>query len=144
MLRVYSQVSTLDAMIEAILRDYAFAVPYRDLEGDAKPRGASWKDTCVASGIHPDFDAVEMLRSVFYRNKGAYLVGRVRKRNRVIPIILPLLNTGAGIVVDAALFSEEEASVVFSFTRSYFHVDAEIPGDLVGFLKSILPLKAGG
>jgi isocitrate dehydrogenase kinase/phosphatase len=89
----------------------------------------------------PDFDAVEMVKSVFYRNKGAYLVGRVRKRNRVIPIILPLLNTDAGIIVDAALFSEEEASVVFSFTRSYFHVEAEIPGDLVGFLKSILPLK---
>ena len=53
-LRVYSQVSTLDAMIEAILRDYAFAVPYHDLEGDAEPRGArSWKVTCAASGTRP-------------------------------------------------------------------------------------------
>ena len=140
-LRVYSQVSTLDAMIEAILRDYAFAVPYRDLEGDASRVARVMEGYLCCFWDTSDFDAVEMLRSVFYRNKGAYLVGRVRKRNRVIPIILPLLNTDAGIVVDAALFSEEEASVVFSFTRSYFHVDAEIPGDLVGFLKSILPLK---
>ncbi len=44
-------------------------------------------------------------------------------------------------MVDTVLLSEAEASVVFSFTRSYFHVDVDIPGDLVGFLKSILPLK---
>ncbi len=139
--RVYSQVSTLEAMIKAILRDYAFAVAYQDITGDAQ-RVARVMEECLRSYWDtPDFDAVEMVKSVFYRNKGAYLVGRVRKRNRVIPIILPLLNTDDGIIVDAALFSEEEASVVFSFTRSYFHVEAEIPGDLVGFLKSILPLK---
>lgn len=140
-LRIYKQVNTLDAMIEAILRDYDFAVPYHDLEGDASRVARVMEGYLCRFWDTPDFDTVEMLKSVFYRNKGAYLVGRVRKRNRVIPIILPLLNTDAGIVVDAALYSEEEASVVFSFTRSYFHVDAEIPGDLVGFLKSILPLK---
>ncbi|MBP6440506.1 MAG: bifunctional isocitrate dehydrogenase kinase/phosphatase, partial [Caldilineaceae bacterium] len=37
--------------------------------------------------------------------------------------------------------SEDDASVVFSFTRSYFHVEADVPGDVVGFLKSIMPLK---
>lgn len=139
--RVYSQVTTLEEMIKAILRDYAFAVPYQDIDGDAQRVGCVMERHLRAYWDTPDFDAVEMVKSVFYRNKGAYLVGRVRKRNRVIPIILPLLNTDAGIIVDAALFTEEEASVVFSFTRSYFHVEADIPGDLVGFLKSILPLK---
>ena len=75
----------------------------------------------------------------------AYLLGRVRKRNRILPIILPLLNLGerpdGGIVVDTVLLSEDDASVVFSFTRSYFHVEADVPGDVVGFLKSIMPLK---
>ena len=139
--RVYSQVGTLDGMIKTILRDYAFAVPYQDIDGDAQHVARVMEGYLRCYWETPDFDTVEMVKSVFYRNKGAYLVGRVRKRNRVIPIILPLLNTDAGIIVDAALFSEEEASVVFSFTRSYFHVEAEIPGDLVGFLKSILPLK---
>lgn len=139
--RVYSQVNTLEGMIKAILRDYAFAVPYQDIDGDARRVARVMERHLRSYWDTPDFDVVEMVKSVFYRNKGAYLVGRVRKRNRVIPIILPLLNTDAGIIVDAALFSEEEASVVFSFTRSYFHVEADIPGDLVGFLKSILPLK---
>lgn len=139
--RVYSQVNTLEGMIKAILRDYAFAVPYQDIDSDAQRVAQVMEGYLRSYWDTPDFDTVEMVKSVFYRNKGAYLVGRVRKRNRVIPIILPLLNIDAGIIVDAALFSEEEASVVFSFTRSYFHVEAEIPGDLVGFLKSILPLK---
>jgi isocitrate dehydrogenase kinase/phosphatase len=63
----------------------------------------------------------------------------------VLPIILPLLNLGdapgQGIIVDTVLLSEDDASVVFSFTRSYFHVEADVPGDVVGFLKSIMPLK---
>lgn len=139
--RTYTQVNTLTDMILSILRDYAFAVPYRDAEGDAARVAQVMEDSLRCYWDTPDFDAVEMIKSVFYRNKGAYLVGRVRKRNRLIPIILPLLNTDNGIIVDTALFSEEEASVVFSFTRSYFLVEAEIPGDLVGFLKSILPLK---
>jgi isocitrate dehydrogenase kinase/phosphatase len=139
--RVYSQVNRLEDMLKAILRDYAFAAPYQDIAGDAQRVARVMEESLRSYWDTPDFDAVEMVKSVFYRNKGAYLVGRVRKRNRVIPIILPLLNTDEGIIVDAALFSEEEASVVFSFTRSYFHVEAEIPGDLVGFLKSILPLK---
>ncbi|GIK72895.1 MAG: isocitrate dehydrogenase kinase/phosphatase [Chloroflexota bacterium] len=139
--RTYRQIGALEDMIATILRDYAFAAPYQDIEGDAQRVAQVMEGYLRCYWDTPDFDAVEMVKSVFYRNKGAYLVGRVRKRNRVIPIILPLLNTEEGIIVDTALFSEEEASVVFSFTRSYFHVEAEIPGDLVGFLKSILPLK---
>lgn len=34
--RVYSQVNTLEDMIKSILRDYAFVIPYQDMEGDAQ------------------------------------------------------------------------------------------------------------
>ena len=139
--RVYVQVTSLQATIKAILLDYDFAVPYCDVDQDAMLVADVLAKRLVEFWDTPDFDCIEMVKSVFYRNKGAYLVGRVRKRNRVIPIIIPLLNTAAGIRVDTVLLSEAEASVVFSFTRSYFHVDVDIPGDMVGFLKSILPLK---
>jgi hypothetical protein len=124
--RVYSQISTIAGMVKAILRDYAFAVPYQDIDGDAQRVAQVMEGYLRGYWDTPDFDTVEMLQSVFYRNKGAYLVGRIRKRNRVIPVILPLLNLG-----DeprrwhhrrrrAAFRSEDDASVVFSFTRSYF------------------------
>ena len=143
--RRYVQVGSLEGMVKAILLDYRFAVPYHDLAGDASRVARKMEGYLTCLWDAPDFESVEMLKSVFYRNKGAYLVGRVRKRNRILPIILPLLNLGddpgAGIVVDTVLLSEDDASVVFSFTRSYFHVEADVPGDVVGFLKSIMPLK---
>jgi isocitrate dehydrogenase kinase/phosphatase len=86
-------------------------------------------------------DSVDVLRPVFYRNKGAYLVGRVRCRNRVIPFVLPLVHGEGGIAVDAVLLDEGAASRVFSFTRSYFHVDWGNPAEIVGFVKSLLPMK---
>jgi len=32
-------------------------------------------------------------------------------------------------------------SIVFSFTRSYFHVEVDHPHEVIDFLKSIIPLK---
>ena len=43
--------------------------------------------------------------------------------------------------MDAVLLTEDEASIVFCFTHSYFLVDADCPYLLVDFLKSIMPLK---
>lgn len=141
MLRRYGKIGESESVVRAILTDYPFDTPYADLAGDAAlvARALDRELTCVWES--PGFEAIEMLRAVFYRNKGAYLIGRIRKRNRVLPFILPLLHPEEGIVVDAALFSEEEASKVFSFTRAYFHVDADNPVEIVGFLKSIMPLK---
>jgi isocitrate dehydrogenase kinase/phosphatase len=82
-----------------------------------------------------------MLRSVFYRNKGAYLVGRIRVNGEVIPLVLPLLHAERGIVVDAVLMTSDEASVVFGFSWTYFRVDSPRPRALVEFLASIMPLK---
>jgi isocitrate dehydrogenase kinase/phosphatase len=78
---------------------------------------------------------------VLYRGKGAYLVGRIFRESVVFPLVLALLNTPGGIVVDAVLSDENDVSILFSFTRSYFHVDVEKPSELVSFLKTIMPRK---
>jgi isocitrate dehydrogenase kinase/phosphatase len=116
--------------------------------------GARWEDTgrdarLVAASLDAAVEAhgarlgkIEMLDPVFYRNKGAYLIGRVRAGDSVIPVILPVLHApGGGLRVDTALLTSNEASQVFSFTRSYFAVDVEQPWAVVRFLKSLMPLK---
>ena len=140
-LRRYVRITDSVEVIRAILRDNAFDAPYADAADDARRVAAALERELAFVWESPDFESIELLRPVFYRNKGAYLIGRIRKRNRVLPFILPLLHEQDGIRVDAALFTEEEASKVFSFTRAYFHVDTESPVEVVGFLKSILPLK---
>ena len=82
-----------------------------------------------------------MIPAVFYRNQGAYLVGRIRSGDQVMPLTLALHHPAGGIVVDAVLLSADEVSIIFSFTRSYFHVEVHRPRDLVMFLKSFMPRK---
>jgi isocitrate dehydrogenase kinase/phosphatase len=84
---------------------------------------------------------IEMLESVFYRNKGAYLVGRATRGGHVVPVVVALLNDSRGVRVDAVLTTSDEASVVFGFSWSYFRVATPHPRALVGFLASIMPRK---
>ncbi|MBK8233240.1 MAG: bifunctional isocitrate dehydrogenase kinase/phosphatase [Candidatus Eisenbacteria bacterium] len=84
---------------------------------------------------------IEIVRSVFYRMKHAYLVGRASCGEVHFPFILALLHDDDGVFVDAVLLEEDEASVLFSFTRAYFSVVAPDPDELVLFLRSILPRK---
>jgi isocitrate dehydrogenase kinase/phosphatase len=86
-----------------------------------------------------------MVRSVFYRSQGAYLVGRVRSGPGgaldAMPLTLALHNCNGRLAVDAVLLTADEVSILFSFTRSYFHVEVDRPHDLVAFLHSIMPRK---
>ena len=58
-----------------------------------------------------------------------------------MPFVVSLRNGDSGVVVDAIMLEEGTVSVLFSFTRSYFHVDLAHVGEVVKFLKTILPLK---
>ncbi|HET7747292.1 MAG TPA: bifunctional isocitrate dehydrogenase kinase/phosphatase [Vicinamibacteria bacterium] len=85
---------------------------------------------------------LEMARAVFFRNKAAYLVGRIRPAGGPgLPFALAVLNPRGRAVVDAVLVGEDDVTAVFSFTRSYFFVDSESPRALVGFLRELLPRK---
>ena len=55
--------------------------------------------------------------------------------------MIPLLRAERGIVVDAALLTQDQASVVFGFSWSYFRVEVPRPRDLIEFLRSIMPFK---
>jgi len=84
---------------------------------------------------------VEMLKPVFYRNKGAYLVGRIRRGSEIHPLILPVLHEEGGLTLDTVLLTLDDAAVVFSFTRSYFQVEVDRTAELVAFLRTLLPHK---
>ena len=84
----------------------------------------------------------QILEHHFFRNKGAYIVGRFLAGGQSMPIVLPILHNEAGAVyVDTILFGSDKVSVLFSFTRSYFLVDASIPAQWVLFLQQLMPAK---
>ena len=139
--RMYA-VRRVDArVVRRILEDAELWVPFADLEEDARQAAARINDGIVAAFRRPEIEAVDMLRPVFYRNKGAYLIGRVRRGDAVMPLVLAILHGEKGLEVDAVLPTEDETSVVFSFARWYFHAAVESPREAIGFLRSILPRK---
>ncbi len=132
------ETDTADAMRE-VMQHSPLAEHLDDLERDSA-RVARRIDEYLGP-IWDGIDSIEMLRPVFYRNKGAYLVGRVRWLNRVSPLIIPLVSTESGASVDAVILTEWDASRLFGYTRSYFHVLCRRPAAVVGFVKSLLPVK---
>lgn len=138
--RMYAVRSVDPLVVRRLLEDAGFHA-FRDLEADS--RAAALR---IESGLRDAFggagiEALDVLRPVFFRNKGAYLIGRARRGKRVVPVILALVNSEAGLSVDAVLATEAEASIVFSFARWYFHAEVESPREVIGFLRSILPRK---
>ncbi|NOT28922.1 MAG: bifunctional isocitrate dehydrogenase kinase/phosphatase [Planctomycetes bacterium] len=131
---------TRDMVIEA-LSPHAFSAPFRDLEGDADWVAAEMDAAWEGAGKRFPIDALDLIEAVFYRGSGAYLVGRLRGGDATLPLVLVLLHADEGLEVDAALLTEREVSIVFSFTRSHFLVAVEHPADVVRFLHSIIPKK---
>ncbi|MGW8209338.1 MAG: isocitrate dehydrogenase kinase/phosphatase AceK regulatory subunit, partial [Syntrophobacteria bacterium] len=113
--RSYTSPQTTGALIETILRDYNFAVAYEDLRRDAQLVAAKIEDHLNRVGSSGSIQKTEMLTSVLFRGKGAYLVGRFFTPSHNFPLVLALLNTPAGILVDAVLLNENEVSILFSF-----------------------------
>ena len=85
---------------------------------------------------------VAMLRTPFYRERRAYLVGRAYGASGAsYPVVVALVSTARGVRADAVIVDDQQLSILFGFSRSYFHADIARVGDVVAFLHALLPRK---
>jgi isocitrate dehydrogenase kinase/phosphatase len=85
---------------------------------------------------------IQVLSSAFFRNKGAYIVGKGINGSRVYPFMIPILHNRKGeMFIDTIIFDPALIVMLFSFTRAYFLVDMEVPAAYVHFLRSLMPSK---
>ncbi len=86
---------------------------------------------------------LQVLSSLFFRNKGAYVVGKIINGFTETPFALPILrrDSDGRFFIDAALFGEDDLLMLFSFARAYFLVDMQVPSAYVQFLRSMMPRK---
>lgn len=138
----YEVTEDLSQATRAILIDTQFNIPFEDLERDIS-RVVGLIEKLLLSRIQQGAKVrAQVINSLFYRNKAAYLVGRIYIDDEVMPFVFPFLNNEKDAVyVDTVLFSPDDVSKLFSFTRSYFMVDASVLSQYVAFLKSIMPQK---
>jgi isocitrate dehydrogenase kinase/phosphatase len=130
-------------LVRQVINGCSLGAPWEDLGRDIELASAAivrqlqelhgWSSTGPMTA--------EILPGVFYRNKGAYIVGRLRSSRGVVPLVLALTHEAHGVAIDAVLLSPDETSAVFGFTRSYFHADIEHPAPVIDFLASIMPIK---
>ncbi len=141
LLRTYGGRAGGTEVVAAILRDCGWEAPLEAPGRDAALAAGRLAERLARDGASGPVDRAEVLGAPFFRRKGAYLVGRAFSGTRSIPFALALLNGERGITVDAVLTEEDDISILFSFTRSHFHVDLGPPQQLVRHLKSLLPRK---
>ena len=139
--RVFDAHGSVADLFQAALADTDFAISFPDARADAERLAERMKAYLRDSGLVRHVDRLELAESVFYRDERAYLVGRVFAGGASIPLALSVQNRADGLQAEALLLSEDAVSQLFSFARSYFHVAARRPYDLVRFLKEILPRK---
>jgi isocitrate dehydrogenase kinase/phosphatase len=132
MLRIYDGPNDVRSLLEDLLRDCRFHASWEDRHRDL--------DAAVA--LMPAVpDRVEVIGQLFYRGKGAYLVGRMFHGDDETPFALAIRHWRSGLRLGAVLVGEEDMSILFSYTRASFLVSVDVPRELVAFLSELLPWR---
>ena len=128
-----------DAFVR-LLDDLHFSVPYAHQLRCAAAIAVRVQDDFSHWGGNP-VRSIELLQTVFYRERRAYLIGRVFGEHRFSPCVIALVNDGGTIKVEAVLSRRRDVTHLFGVSRSYFMADLATVGDAVVFLRSLLPGK---
>ena len=136
---------TRDTMRQTLLRivaDFQLNKPFEDLGRDIDDvLQALWAAIGDGAKLSANFQ-IQVLSSLFFRNKAAYVVGKFVNGFITVPFTIPILHNATDqLVIDTALFAEDDLLLLFSFARAYFMVDMEIPSAYVQFLRSLMPRK---
>jgi isocitrate dehydrogenase kinase/phosphatase len=122
--------------------DLGLACPFVDIERDLARVLAALR-AHMPEALDAAIDCqVHVLRTLFFRNKGAYLIGRYLNDGELLPFAIPILQDARRrLYLDTVLFGTERLETLFNFSRAYFMVDMEVPSAYVRFLKSLMPTK---
>ncbi len=131
----------LPQVLERIVNNFQLQLPFENLARDVEDVHRAVQGQIGDSKLRTNFQ-IQVLSSLFYRNKGAYLIGKVVNGFSELPFALPILHTANGeLTIDAVLFGEDDLLLLFSFARAYFMVEMEIPSAFVQFLHGLMPRK---
>jgi isocitrate dehydrogenase kinase/phosphatase len=128
--------------LRQILMDFGWNCPFGNLDRDiGHVIEAVKRHLGDLPKPEPNFQ-IQVLASAFYRNKGAYVIGRVVNGNQEHPFAVPVLHDANGrLCVDTILLDVRMLLTLFSLNRAYFMVDMEVPSGFVDFLAAIMPGK---
>ena len=137
----YPRRDTLLAELRRMVADFDLHVPFVDLDRDVERVHQAMLRHFDHGKLRSNFQ-LQVLSSLFFRNKGAYVVGKVINGFQEVPFALAIVHQRrAQLVIDAALFGDDDLQLLFSFARAYFMVDMAVPSAYVQFLRGLMPRK---
>ncbi|WP_375583069.1 bifunctional isocitrate dehydrogenase kinase/phosphatase [Cyclobacterium xiamenense] len=139
--RTYGASVDLSLLFRKILDDFDFGTNYFQKEEDIRLLVQKAEQVILSRYRITDATTAQVLRNVFYRNKAAYLIGRIFLEKKWMPFIIPFVHNRHGVFADTLIFDPNIMSGIFSYTRSYFMAPVEIPSQTVAFLNSVIQHK---
>ncbi|MCH8501875.1 MAG: bifunctional isocitrate dehydrogenase kinase/phosphatase [Aliidiomarina sp.] len=128
--------------LRRLITEFDFKAPFADLESSVAQLMRSFQRQAKVRALSAHQLRVDVLENPFYRNKAAYVVGRIVTESQSYPFIVPVLvNSDGELYVDALITDVNQMTIIFSFSRAYFMVECRAPSALVRFLKGIMPRK---
>lgn len=137
----YPTHASMQEVLVRLLKDFGLRLAFDDLERDAALVQGALTERLRNKPLRANLQ-IQVLTGLFFRNKGCYIVGKLINGFSETGFALPVLHNAQGkLVIDAALFGEDDLLMLFSFARAYFMVEMEIPSAYVQFLHGIMPRK---
>jgi len=128
--------------LRRMIIDLGLACPFVDIERDLSLLQLAAREHFPPGFAYAADCQLQVLRTLFFRNKGAYLIGRFINDGELLPFAIPILRDSQGrLYLDAILFGSERIEALFNFARAYFMVDMDVPSAYVRFLATLMPTK---
>jgi isocitrate dehydrogenase kinase/phosphatase len=132
-------------LLASALRLPGFSVPFRDLKGDAQRILDRLEPLLYGSAEGPLPVALDVVEAGFFRDRSAFVVGRwVLQNEGIVPFVVALLNSPAGIYADALLHRVADIHSLFSSALANFHVTTRLYYQTCVFLFSLMPRRPLG
>lgn len=137
----YPNKDNLRNVLQTMVQNFGLSMAFDNLDRDIGFVYEALQEQVGGVRLRTNFQ-IQVLSSLFFRNKGAYIVGKVINGFRSLPFAIPILhNSKNRLYIDAALFGEDDLLALFSFARAYFMVDMKVPSAYVQFLRTLMPRK---
>lgn len=128
--------------LRRIIKEMNFQADFADLEANIAQLMRAFQRQANVRTLAAHQLRLDVLQNPFYRNKAAYVVGRIVTEHQHYPFIVPVLVNGEGkLYLDALITDVNQMTIIFSFSRAYFMVNTRAPSALVRFLKGLMPRK---
>jgi isocitrate dehydrogenase kinase/phosphatase len=132
-------------LVASALRVPGFSVPFRDLKGDSQRILKRLEPLLYGAPEVPAPVALDVVDAGFFRDRTAFVVGRwLLADHSIVPFVVALQNSPAGIYADAVLHRVSDIHDLFSSALANFHVTTRLYYQTCVFLFSLMPRRPLG